>query len=87
MAHQHALGSPRARGVAGRAHRAAIGDSLDSCSLAPATAAGVLLLDVLYGVPVAIGLSILDPLRRLARPHDGILGEVTRSRKPVSSSG
>jgi sulfate permease, SulP family len=27
-------------------------------------------------VLVAIGLSILDLLRRLARPHDGILGEV-----------
>jgi MFS superfamily sulfate permease-like transporter len=25
---------------------------------------------------VAIGLSILDRLRRLARPHDGILDEV-----------
>jgi sulfate permease, SulP family len=36
----------------------------------------VLFLDVLYGVIVAIGLSILDLLRRLARPHDGILGEV-----------
>jgi sulfate permease, SulP family len=44
--------------------------------LALATTAGVLLLDVLYGVLVAIGLSILDLLRRLARPHDGILGEV-----------
>ena len=45
-------------------------------TLALATTAGVLLLDVLYGVLVAIGLSILDLLRRLARPHDGILGEV-----------
>jgi len=45
-------------------------------ALAVATTAGVLLLDVLYGVLVAIGLSILDLLRRLARPHDGILGEV-----------
>jgi SulP family sulfate permease len=45
-------------------------------ALALATTAGVLLLDVLYGVLVAIGLSILDLLRRLARPHDGILGEV-----------
>lgn len=45
-------------------------------ALALATTAGVLLLDVLGGVIVAIGLSILDLLRRLARPHDGILGEV-----------
>jgi SulP family sulfate permease len=45
-------------------------------ALALATTAGVLLLDVLGGVLVAIGLSILDLLRRIARPHDGILGEV-----------
>jgi high affinity sulfate transporter 1 len=45
-------------------------------ALAVATTAGVLLLDVLYGVLVAVGLSILDLLRRLARPHDGILGVV-----------
>ncbi|GAB1516719.1 SulP family inorganic anion transporter [Actinophytocola sp. KF-1] len=45
-------------------------------ALALATTAGVLLLDVLNGVLVAIGLSILDLLRRIARPHDGILGEV-----------
>jgi MFS superfamily sulfate permease-like transporter len=45
-------------------------------TLALATAAGVLLLDVLNGVLVAIGLSILDLLRRIARPHDGILGQV-----------
>ncbi|MFI7680452.1 sulfate permease [Actinophytocola sp. NPDC049390] len=45
-------------------------------ALALATTAGVLLLGVLNGVLVAIGLSILDLLRRIARPHDGILGEV-----------
>ena len=44
--------------------------------LALATTVGVLALDVLYGVLVAIGLSILDLLRRVARPHDGILGYV-----------
>ena len=49
---------------------------LSELTLALVTAAGVLLLDVLYGVLVAIGLSILDLLRRLARPHDGILGAV-----------
>jgi sulfate permease, SulP family len=45
-------------------------------ALALATTAGVLLLDVLNGVMVAIALSILDLLRRIARPHDGILGQV-----------
>jgi SulP family sulfate permease len=42
--------------------------------LALATTAGVLVLNVLYGVLVAAGLSILDLLHRVARPHDGILG-------------
>jgi MFS superfamily sulfate permease-like transporter len=42
--------------------------------LALATTAAVLLLGVLYGVLAAVGLSILDLLRRVARPHDGILG-------------
>ena len=42
--------------------------------LALGTVAGVLLLGVLYGVLLAVGLSILDLLRRVARPHDGILG-------------
>jgi SulP family sulfate permease len=44
--------------------------------LALATTAGVLALGVLYGVLLAVGLSILDLLRRVARPHDGILGYV-----------
>ncbi|MEI8406578.1 MULTISPECIES: SulP family inorganic anion transporter [unclassified Kribbella] len=42
--------------------------------LALATTAGVVALDVLYGVLVAVALSVLDILRRVARPHDGILG-------------
>jgi SulP family sulfate permease len=42
--------------------------------LAVATTVGVLVFGVLYGVLVAAGLSILDLLRRVARPHDGILG-------------
>jgi high affinity sulfate transporter 1 len=42
--------------------------------LALTTTVAVLVLGVLYGVLVAIGLSILDLLRRVARPHDGILG-------------
>jgi len=44
--------------------------------LALATTASVLLFGVLYGVLVAIALSILDLLRRVARPHDAILGFV-----------
>lgn len=42
--------------------------------LALTTTVAVLALDVMYGVLVAIVLSILDLLRRVARPHDGILG-------------
>lgn len=44
--------------------------------LALATTVAVLALGVLAGIGVAIGLSILDLLRRVARPHDGILGYV-----------
>ena len=44
--------------------------------LAFATTAGVLVFDILYGVLVAVGLSLTDLLRRVARPHDGILGYV-----------
>ena len=39
-----------------------------------ATTLAVLLLGVLPGIGVAIGLSILELLGRVARPHDGILG-------------
>ncbi|WP_328520374.1 SulP family inorganic anion transporter [Kribbella sp. NBC_00359] len=44
--------------------------------LAVATTVGVIALDVLSGVLVAVALSVLDVLRRVARPHDGILGYV-----------
>jgi high affinity sulfate transporter 1 len=44
--------------------------------LALATTASVLVFGVLYGVLVAIALSILDLLRRVARPHDAIQGFV-----------
>jgi len=44
--------------------------------LAVATTIGVVALGVLYGVLVAVGLSVIDLLRRVARPHDGILGYV-----------
>ncbi|MCX2934165.1 solute carrier family 26 protein [Mycobacterium sp. CVI_P3] len=44
--------------------------------LALITAAGVLGLGVLYGVVAAVAVSILDLLRRVARPHDSVLGFV-----------
>jgi sulfate permease, SulP family len=45
-------------------------------SIALATTTAVLLVGVLYGVLIAAGLSILDLLRRVSRPHDGVLGYV-----------
>lgn len=44
--------------------------------LALTTTVGVLLVDILYGVLVAIVLSVLDLLRRVAHPHDAVLGRV-----------
>jgi SulP family sulfate permease len=44
--------------------------------LSLATTGAVLVFGVLYGVGVAIALSILDLLRRIAKPHDGVLGYV-----------
>jgi high affinity sulfate transporter 1 len=38
--------------------------------------AGVLALDILYGVLVAVGLSVAELLTRVARPHDAIEGVV-----------
>ncbi len=45
-------------------------------AIAVATCAGVLAFNILYGVLVAIGLSVADLLVRVARPHDAILGLV-----------
>ena len=45
-------------------------------AIAVATCAGVLGLNILYGVLVAIGLSVAELLVRVARPHDAILGLV-----------
>jgi SulP family sulfate permease len=45
--------------------------------LALATMAGVLAMNILYGVLFAIGISVADLLRRVARPHDAILGQVS----------
>ncbi|WP_067822188.1 SulP family inorganic anion transporter [Nocardia inohanensis] len=44
--------------------------------LALGTAAAVLVFGVLYGIGIAVALSILDLLRRVARGHDAILGFV-----------
>ncbi|WP_405995390.1 SulP family inorganic anion transporter [Streptomyces sp. NBC_00986] len=38
--------------------------------------AGVLALDILYGVIVAVGLSVAELLTRVARPHDAVEGLV-----------
>lgn len=37
---------------------------------------GVLVFGILYGVLVAVGLSVIDMLRRVARPHDAVEGIV-----------
>lgn len=45
--------------------------------LAVAAVVGVLLFDVLYGILIAVVLSIIDLLIRVARPHAAVLGEVS----------
>jgi high affinity sulfate transporter 1 len=45
-------------------------------ALALLTTVAVVGLGVLYGVLAAVGLSILDLLRKVSRPHDGVLGFV-----------
>ena len=45
-------------------------------AIAVATCIGVLAFNILYGVLVAIGLSVADLLVRVARPHDAVLGLV-----------
>lgn len=44
--------------------------------LALTTTVGVLATDILVGVGVAVGLSVIDLFARVARPHDAVLGEV-----------
>ncbi|WP_104479044.1 sulfate permease [Actinokineospora auranticolor] len=44
--------------------------------IALTTVVAVLALGVLHGVLAAIAMSLVDVLRRVARPHDGILGYV-----------
>lgn len=43
--------------------------------LAIAALVGVLVFDILYGILAAIGLSILELLVRVARPHSAVLGQ------------
>jgi len=44
--------------------------------LAVAALVGVLVFDILYGVLLAIGLSVAEMLHRIARPHDAVQGFV-----------
>lgn len=44
--------------------------------LAVVTLIGVLATDILVGVGVAVGLSVIDLFARLMRPHDAVMGEV-----------
>ncbi|MEA5155816.1 SulP family inorganic anion transporter [Raineyella sp.] len=44
--------------------------------LAILTAAGVIAFDVLIGIAIAVGLSIIDLLRRLTAPAEAVLGRV-----------
>jgi SulP family sulfate permease len=44
--------------------------------LALASFTGVLIFDILYGVVLAVGLSVAEMLARVARPHDAIQGFV-----------
>jgi SulP family sulfate permease len=53
---------------------AAFGDS--ELLLAVGTTVAVLVLGVLGGIGAAIALSVLDLLRRIVKPHDGVLGYV-----------
>ncbi|GAA1204867.1 hypothetical protein [Pseudonocardia alaniniphila] len=63
-------------------------------ALALATTIAVPAISVRYGVLVVVGLSILDRLRRVRHPHDGILGfapgcttwTATRPRRPCRGS-
>jgi len=45
-------------------------------ALALVAVAGVLVFDILYGILIAVGMSLADLLARVARPHDAILARV-----------
>jgi SulP family sulfate permease len=49
---------------------------LSELVLALITGFGVLIFGLLPGIGIAVGLSLLDLIRRIAHPHDGILGYV-----------
>jgi len=44
--------------------------------LAVATTVGVLATDMLVGVAIAVGLSVIELFARVARPHDAVMGKV-----------
>jgi SulP family sulfate permease len=44
--------------------------------LALLTTVGVLSFDILYGVLLAVAMSVIEMLSRVARPHDAVLGRV-----------
>ena len=44
--------------------------------LALTTTLGVLVTDLLVGVAIAVGLSVIELLARIARPHDAVMGKV-----------
>ncbi|HVB45518.1 MAG TPA: sulfate permease [Streptosporangiaceae bacterium] len=44
--------------------------------IAVVACAGVLIVNLLYGVLIAIGISVAELLVRVARPHDAVLGQV-----------
>lgn len=45
-------------------------------ALALATTVGVLATDLLVGVAIAVGLSVIELFARIARPHDAVMGKV-----------
>ncbi len=45
-------------------------------ALAIATTVGVLATDLLMGVAIAVGLSVIELFARIARPHDAVMGRV-----------
>jgi sulfate permease, SulP family len=60
------------------AWRALAGTDHVELAIAGVTAAGVLLTGVLEAIVFAVGLSIVDVVRRSARPHDAVLGWVEK---------
>ena len=46
------------------------------CALALITAVGVLVFGLLYGIVIAVAVSVVDVLSRVARPHAAVLGTV-----------